>query len=75
MARLVIDDVDEELLARLKDRAAARSQSVAEIAKEIIVRAIPSRGTASDAFRKIRALTPPGPQADSTDIIRQIRDE
>lgn len=75
MARLVIEDVDDEILARLKDRAAARSQSVAEMVKDIIVRAIPSHDAASDAFRRIRALTPPVPQTDSTDIIRQIRDE
>lgn len=75
MAKLVIDDVDDEILARLKDRAAARSQSVAEMVRDIIVRAMPSQEAASEAFRRIRALTPPVPQTDSTDIIRQLRDE
>lgn len=75
MATLVIDDVDEDLMARLKTQAAARAQPVPAVAREILSRGLPPRELAAEAFRKIRAMTPPGPQEDSVEIIRRMRDE
>lgn len=75
MARLVIENLDEDVIARLEERAAARSQSLAQAVKEIILGAVPARTEASSAFRRIRSMTPPGPQQDSTAVIRQMRDD
>lgn len=75
MARLVIDDIEDDVVERLRERAIARSQSLSQAAREIILRAVPMRSEASRAFRQIRAMTPPGQQEDSTAIIRRMRDD
>ena len=76
MAKLVIDDLDDEVMKRLEGQAALREETVSIVVKDMIKRGLsPSRAEAAAAFRHARSLTPPGPQTDSTLIIREMRDE
>jgi DNA-binding Lrp family transcriptional regulator len=74
MVKLVIDDLDEELLNRLERQAQARSQTVAELARDLLGRAMPARSEVSTELARIRAMIPPGDQEDSVAIIRRLRD-
>lgn len=74
MPKLVIEDVEPDLVSRLQDRAAARHQTVDQLLHEILQRAAPSRQVAAEALRRIRGMTPANPQSDSTVVIRRLRD-
>jgi antitoxin FitA len=79
MGRLTVRNVDDEVIRRLKRRAAEHGRSAEaehrEILKEVL---LPNRKLAVDEWlrlaKKLREQT--GPMAtDSTEIIRKMRDE
>ena len=77
MAQVVIRNLDEEVVARLKQRAAQRKVSLEESLREILTMAArPSREERIKRLREIRAMTPPlrpgAPLAE--DLIREDRD-
>ena len=77
MADLTIERISSSALARLDELAIRQGRSREDVAHDILERALrqspDSRGAAA---RRVRAMTPRDiPQSDSTDLIRQIRDE
>ena len=74
MGQLLVRGVDEEIIKRLKRRAAAHGRS-AEAEHRAILREALSRPTESvrDALRRLREAGPKG-GPDSTEIIRALRD-
>lgn len=80
MATLIIHNVDDDLLAELE--AAARQEGCSLEAKVRTIleshRALRHRPTGAELLAladKIAAMTPKVPQTDSTEIVRQMRDE
>ena len=76
MASVTIRNLDDEVVARLKDRAKANKRSLEAELREILTR---SAGAMTRkefiAFAKrIRDMTPDVPQTDSTLLIREDRD-
>ena len=76
MASVTIRNLDDEVVARLKDRAKTNKRSLEAELREILTR---SAGSMTQeeliAFAKrVAAQTPDVPQTDSTELIREDRD-
>jgi plasmid stability protein len=74
MGDILVRKVDDDAIARLKQRAAAEKRSVNELAREAIERAArPSRAELLRRAAEIRAMSPYS-DVDSTQLIREDRD-
>jgi antitoxin FitA len=76
MGQLTVRKVDEEIIRRLKVRAAEHGRSAEAEHREILAQALLPEATAVKFWalsRKLREETGPVP-GDSVDIIREMRD-
>jgi antitoxin FitA len=76
MSNLLVRDVPEDLLRRLKERARANSRSAEAEHREILRRALSEDdGTRFEELAaQLRALTAGRRQTPSEDLLREIRD-
>ena len=77
MAELVLSDVEDGVVHRLRERATRHGRTPTEEAKAILAEALPSRCPAAwtqvDAIYQ-RLLTSGVPFSDSADLLREDRD-
>ena len=75
MPNVTIRNVDDRVLAKLKQQAKANKRSLAAELRAILTRA--AQGDAGNdpraAAERIAALTPDAAQTDSTDLLREDR--
>jgi plasmid stability protein len=77
MAQVVIRNLDEAIVERLKARAAAERKSLEQKLRDILTEAArPSRAELLAELDRIRAMTPPHPPGAplAEDLIREDRD-
>mgnify|MGYP001138404192 CR=1 FL=1 len=77
MTNLTIRNVEEARVERLRQRAARNNRSLEAELRQLITEAT-DRPTSDELLAladKAAAMTPDVPQTDSTEIIRQMRDE
>lgn len=75
MAQVIVRNLDDQVVARLKQRAKARGRRLEQELREILAEAAkPARTELLAEIDRIRAMTPPGPPIDSTALIRADRD-
>jgi plasmid stability protein len=75
VAQVIIRNLPDEVVARLKARAAGRKRSLEQELREILSEAArPSREEIIADIDRIRAMTPRRLQSDSIDLIREDRD-
>jgi antitoxin FitA len=77
MAQVLIRNIDEQVLDRLKARAAAERKSLEQKLRDILAEAAePSRAERLEEMRRIRAMSPPLPPGapSAEDLIREDRD-
>jgi plasmid stability protein len=76
MAQVIIRKLDDNVVARLKQRARAKGLRLEQELREILTAAAyrPTRDEITAELDRIRALTPKGPAIDSTALIREGRD-
>lgn len=74
MGQIIVRNLDEDIIARLKRRAAERKMSLERHVREVLAEA--ARPTRAEAIAKINALRESiGPvPGDSTAVIRRMRD-
>lgn len=78
MAQVVIRNIDDAVLKRLRERARAKKQSLEQSLREVLADAArPSRDELLAEMARIRAMAPPRPKNAPTivELIRQGRDE
>jgi plasmid stability protein len=74
MADILVRNVDENTARRLKEKAAAKGTSLNETAREALAAFVrPNRTELIAEARRIRAMSPYS-DVDSTDLIREDRD-
>ena len=74
MAQVVIRNIDDAVIERLRARAKARRQSLEQTLREVITQAArPNRAELVSEMRRIQALTPPRPKG-APSIERLIRE-
>ena len=76
MASVTIRNLEDEVVARLKDRAKANKRSLEAELREILTRSAGAmtRKELIAFAKRIAAQTPDVPQTDSTQLIREDRD-
>ncbi|MCC2664631.1 MAG: hypothetical protein K0S35_2553 [Geminicoccaceae bacterium] len=75
MGQVIIRKLDDAVIAAHKRRAATRGVSLEQQLRDVLAEAAkPSREDIVADLRRIRAMTPHGPRIDSTDLIREDRD-
>jgi antitoxin FitA len=77
MAQVLIRNIDEQVMKRLKARAAAERKSLEQKLRDILAEAAkPSRAERLGEMRRIRAMSPPLPPGAplAKDLIREDRD-
>lgn len=75
MAQAIVRNLADEVVARLKARAAGRRRSLEQELRDILSEAArPSREEILADLDRIRAMTPKVLQTDSTDLTREDRD-
>jgi plasmid stability protein len=75
MAQVVIRNLDDVVVERLKARAVAEKKSLEQTLRDLLTEAArPSRTEIIAEMRRIRAMTPRPLSTDSTDLIREDRD-
>mgnify|MGYP000852743404 CR=1 FL=1 len=77
MAQVVIRNLDDEVIERLKARAADEKKSLEQKLRDVLTEAAkPSRAEVIEDLRRIRALSPPLPPGAplAEDLIREDRD-
>lgn len=76
MGTLTIRNLDDDVIARLKEQAKANHRSLEAQVREVLARA--ASGDLRIDFRalaeRIAAMTPDVPQTDSTQLLREDRD-
>jgi antitoxin FitA len=77
MGQLTVRKVDDEIIRRLKIRAAEHGRSAEAEHREILKQALLPTAAAEDFWALADRLRKEGPKmpGDSADIIRQMRDE
>ncbi len=76
MASVTIRNLDDEVVARLKERAKANNRSLEAELREILARSVGAM-TSEELIalaKRIAAMTPDVPQTDSTELLREDRD-
>jgi plasmid stability protein len=75
MGQVIVRNLDDVVIAAHKQRARARGVSLEQQLRDVLAEAArPSRAELIADLRRIRAMTPKGPRIDSTDLIREDRD-
>jgi antitoxin FitA len=77
MAQVVIRNIDDDVVERLKARAAAERKSLEQKLRDVLTEAAkPSRAELLAELDRIRAMTPPHPPGSplAEDLIREGRD-
>lgn len=75
MAQLLLRNLDDAVVERLKQQAEARKIPIEQLLREILTAAAgPSRKQVLAEMDRIRAMTPKRLLDDSTDLIRKDRD-
>jgi len=76
MGSITIRNLDDDVIARLKERARANGRSLEAELREIVAMSArqPSREEFLAEIDRIRAMTPSPLQTDSTALIREDRD-
>jgi len=77
MAQVVIRNLDDDVVERLKARAAAEKKSLEQTLRDVLTEAAkPSRADLLAELDRIRAMTPPHPPGSplAEDLIREGRD-
>lgn len=75
MAQVLIRNIDEQVMKRLKVRAAAERKSLEQKLRDILAEAAkPSRQEVLNELEACRALTPHTHRTLAEDVIREIRD-
>jgi plasmid stability protein len=75
MGQVIIRNIDDDVLAVLRRRAAERKQSLEQTMREILRDAArPSRADIIAEMNRIRARTPKPLKTDSAKLIREARD-
>jgi antitoxin FitA len=75
MAQVIVRNLPDEVVIRLKARAIEHKRSLEQELREILSEAArPSREEILADFDRIRAMTPKVPQTDSAELIREERD-
>ena len=74
MGQIIVRNLEEDIIARLKRRAAERKVSLESLVREVLAEA--AKPTRAEAIAKIAALRESiGPvPGDSTPVIRRMRD-
>lgn len=74
MRQVLIRNVDDNVLRTLKDRASSQGKSLEQLLRDILSDAAePNAARRLALADRIRALTPPVDQSDSTGLIRKDR--
>jgi antitoxin FitA len=75
MAQVLVRNLPDDVVMRLKARAARQRHSLEQELRLILIDAAqPGRDEALADMDRIRALTPKVPQTDSAELIREDRD-
>jgi antitoxin FitA len=75
MAQVLVRNLPDDVVARLKARAARAGHSLEQELRVILIEAARSgRDEVLADMDRIRALTPKVPQSDSAELIREDRD-
>ena len=76
MAQLLVRDLDDQVMARLKERARRNQRSLQAEARAILEAAAPryTKEEALEVFRSWHEQFRGRPMSDSTDLIREDRD-
>jgi plasmid stability protein len=75
MGQLIVRNLDDDIIARLKARASKDEQSLEQTVRDILAAATrPSQSERLAIIDRIRAKSKPSPDDDSTWFIRQWRD-
>jgi plasmid stability protein len=77
MAQLIVRNIDEELVARLKIRAAEHGRSAEAEHREILRQALleEPRRSFKELAAQVRALTAGRPQTPAEDLLHEAREE
>jgi plasmid stability protein len=79
MGAITIRQLDDDVIARLKDKAKLNGRSMEEEARTVLTRAVGRRMSGEDAIARFRNLREHSsgdrPVLDTTQILREIRDE
>lgn len=81
MAVLTVRNLDDDILAGLKSQARTHNRSLEAEVRTILAQAVRSakcQPTVEELLLlvdKVAALTPPGPQTDSAQLLREARDD
>ena len=77
MAQVVIRNIDDDVVERLKVRAAAEKKSLEQKLRDVLTEAaVPSRAEVIEELRRIRETSPPLPPGAplAEDLVRDDRD-
>jgi plasmid stability protein len=75
MAQVLVRNLPDDVVARLKARAARARHSLEQELRDILIDAArPGRDEIRADMDRIRAMTPNVPQTDSAELIREDRD-
>jgi plasmid stability protein len=75
VAQVIVRNLPDDVVARLKARAARQKRSLEQELRQILREAArPSRDEIIADIDRIRAMTPTKLQSDSADLIREDRD-
>lgn len=76
MAQVIVPDLDDKVVATLKERAAAKGRALEQELRDILTEAAaPTRTQILSELERCRAMTPKAYGTSAEDIIREIRDE
>ncbi len=76
MGQVIIRNLDDEVIERLKAKAAAQNQSVEQALRDIVSTAVkPTRAEVLQEMDRIRRMTPGPLTTDSAELIREGRAE
>lgn len=74
MGQVIVRNLDDEVIARLKARAERAQKPLEQTLREILTDAARmDKAAALERIRRIRAMSPPT-DVDATDLIREDRD-
>lgn len=76
MANLTIRNLDADVVLKLKARADSNNRSLEAELRDVLAQIAdtPTPRQFKALAERIAAMTPPGPQSDSADLIREDRD-
>lgn len=75
MGQVIIRNLDDQVIDRLKERAKRKGHSLEQELREALIHA--AKLTAEERValsRSVRSMTPPGPHPLAEDLIREDRD-